>query len=225
MATIPLWLILLAFGGAMTVFFLAGLWVGRRGQRSAETDSAARRGDLGDRSTDPLPFTASATAPSEPQSQPSEADEPDEPVHRRPPATTRAAAAAMVGAGPSGTRPVVLLIDDRVELLAMHAAYLHKHGYGTLLAGDGRSGLAMAREHRPQLIVLDHSMPDLSGVQVARELKADPDTAHIPILYMTAHSYGAVGAAAIAAGCAVFLPKPVDPSRLLREIESRAPLH
>ena len=121
--------------------------------------------------------------------------------------------------------PAILLVDDRLEMLGIHAAYLRKHGYRTLLADNGTTGLAFARAYHPALIVLDHSMPDRSGVEVARELKADPATANIPILLMTALSYGAVGAAAMEAGCEAFLPKPIEPSRLLREIEARAPRH
>lgn len=118
-------------------------------------------------------------------------------------------------------RPAILLIDDRLEMLGIHAAYLQKHGYRTLLADSGTTGLAFARHYRPELIVLDQSMPDRTGIEVTRELKADPATAHIPILLMTALSYGAVGAAAIEAGCEAFLSKPIEPSRLLREIEAR----
>ena len=121
--------------------------------------------------------------------------------------------------------PMILLVDDRIEMLGIHAAYLRKHGYRTLLAESGLTGLKFARAYRPALIVLDHSMPDLTGVEVARELKADPSTAGIPILLMTALSYGAVGHAAIEAGCAAFLPKPIEPSRLLREIEARTTRH
>ena len=121
--------------------------------------------------------------------------------------------------------PMILLVDDRIEMLGIHAAYLRKHGYRTLLAENGMTGLKFARAYRPALIVLDHSMPDLTGVEVARELKADPATAGIPILLMTALSYGAVGHAAIEAGCAAFLPKPIEPSRLLREIEARTTRH
>ena len=121
--------------------------------------------------------------------------------------------------------PQILLIDDRMEMLGIHAAYLRQHGYRVLLAERGLEGIAFARAYRPALIVLDHSMPDVTGLEVARELKADRATAGIPIVYMTAHSYGAVGAAAMAAGCATFLPKPVQPSRLLREVEARAPRH
>jgi two-component system, cell cycle response regulator DivK len=114
--------------------------------------------------------------------------------------------------------PTVLLVDDRPELLALHGACLHKHGYRVLVAEDGLTGLEYARAHQPGVIVLDHSMPGRTGIDVARDLKRDPQTAHIPVLLMTAHSYGAVGAAAREAGCDAFLPKPVDPSRLLREV-------
>ncbi len=121
-------------------------------------------------------------------------------------------------ASPGGEGPLVLLVDDRLELLALHSAYLHQHGYTVLTAGDGDAALDYAREHHPDVIVLDHSMPRRTGLEVARELKRDPNTSDIPILMMTAHSYGAVGAAAKEAGCETFLPKPVDPSRMLREV-------
>ncbi|HEX6589691.1 MAG TPA: response regulator [Longimicrobiales bacterium] len=119
------------------------------------------------------------------------------------------------------SRPAILLIDDRLEMLGIHAAYLQQHGYRTLLADSGTSGLAFARHYRPALIVLDQSMPDRTGIEVTRELKSDPATAHIPILLMTALSYGAVGAAALEAGVDAYLSKPIEPSRLLREIEAR----
>ena len=124
-----------------------------------------------------------------------------------------------------GSGPLILLIDDRIEMLGIHAAYLRKHGYRTVMAENGDTGLFFARAYHPTLIVLDHSMPDRTGVEVARELKADKATADIPILLMTALSYGAVGMAAIEAGCAAFLPKPIEPSRLLREIEAHTPKH
>lgn len=122
-----------------------------------------------------------------------------------------------------GDGPLVLLVDDRLELLALHGSYLHEHGYRVLTAQDGETGLRYAREHRPAVIVLDHSMPRRSGLEVARELKADSVTRAIPILLMTAHSYGAVGVAAKEAGCETFLSKPVAPSRMLREVSVHLP--
>lgn len=124
---------------------------------------------------------------------------------------------------PESDRPVVLLVDDRLELLALHGSYLHRHGYTVLTAEDGDTALELARSHRPGVIVLDHSMPGRTGIEVARELKRDPATAKIPVLMMTAHSYGAVGMAAKEAGCEVFMPKPVEPSRMLREVAARIP--
>lgn len=116
-------------------------------------------------------------------------------------------------------RPLVLVVDDRLELRAVHGAYLQKHGYEVLMAADGDTALALVREHHPAVVVLDHSLPRRTGIEVARAVRADPDTADIPIVLMTAHSYGAIGRAARDAGVAAFLPKPVDPSRVLREVD------
>ena len=138
---------------------------------------------------------------------------------------TRAAAPHDIGSRVSAgvEPPTVLVADDRMELLALHATYLERHGYRVLRATDGDSALALARAEHPAVIVLDHSMPGRSGLDVTRELKADPATANIPILLMTAHSYGAIGATARAAGIASFMTKPCQPSRVLREVAAFAP--
>jgi len=117
-----------------------------------------------------------------------------------------------------GEGRMVLLVDDRIEVLSLHSAYLHQHGYDIITAGDGEAALELARSHDPAVIILDPSMPRRTGVEVARELKRDPATRHIPIVLMTAHSFGAVGVAAREAGCDSFLAKPVEPSRMLREV-------
>lgn len=140
------------------------------------------------------------------------------------PATRAPTPAETAWAGTPGSEPpTVLVADDRMELLALHATYLERHGYRVLRAMDGDSALALARAEHPSVIVLDHSMPGRSGLDVTRELKADPSTAAIPILLMTAHSYGAIGATARAAGIASFMTKPCQPSRVLREVAAFAP--
>lgn len=138
---------------------------------------------------------------------------------RAPAAPVRPAAGAYPDGWGDG-RPLVLLVDDRLEILALHSTYLHQHGYRVLTAGDGDTALDYARAHHPAVMVLDHSMPYRTGIEVARELKRDAATRDIPILLMTAHSYGAVGMAAKEAGCDRFLSKPVEPSRMLREVEA-----
>jgi two-component system cell cycle response regulator DivK len=72
------------------------------------------------------------------------------------------------------------------------------------------------------VIVLDHSLPGRTGVEVARELRDDASTSAIPIIMLTAHAYGAVGRKARAAGCVAFLAKPCTPSRVLEEIRKYA---
>jgi CheY-like chemotaxis protein len=132
-----------------------------------------------------------------------------------PGSTVEAASAANRG-------PVVLIVDDRFELRAVNGAYLSGHGYRIVEAADGDAAIEVARREHPDAILLDHSLPRRTGLEVVQELKADPDTAAIPIVFMTAHSYGAVGRSAMAAGCAAFLPKPCDPSRVLQEIARHA---
>jgi two-component system, cell cycle response regulator DivK len=112
----------------------------------------------------------------------------------------------------------VLLVDDQYELRAIHGAFLTSNGFHVLMAEDGDGALYAAREHHPDVILLDHSLPRLSGLEVARELKRDPATADIPIVMLTAHTYGAVGRRARAVGCAGFLSKPCGPQRVLQEI-------
>lgn len=138
-------------------------------------------------------------------------------------ASDRSTLSAAEASGPApahwqGEGRLVLLVDDRLEILALHSSYLHQHGYDIITAADGEAALELARSQNPAVIILDHSMPRRTGVEVARELKRDPSTWHIPIVLMTAHSYGAVGMAAMEAGCDSFLAKPVEPSRMLREV-------
>lgn len=117
----------------------------------------------------------------------------------------------------------VLIADDQLETIAMHSDYLRRHGYNVVSVADGISALATVRASRPGVVVLDHSMPGRSGIEVARELKSDPATADIPVLLMTAHAYGAVGRRAREAGCDAFLSKPCGPRRLLEEVRRHEP--
>lgn len=194
----------------LALTFLAGAVAGYlvRGWRQARS--------VGHGSAEIKPRSRTSEAPPAPTIRPAER-------FNRP--ATRAAGPHDLGSdGAAGVEPpTVLVADDRMELLALHATYLERHGYRVLRATDGDSALALARAEHPAVIVLDHSMPGRSGLDVTRELKADPTTANIPILLMTAHSYGAIGATARAAGIASFMTKPCQPSRVLREVAAFAP--
>jgi two-component system, cell cycle response regulator DivK len=112
----------------------------------------------------------------------------------------------------------ILIVEDQLELRTIHSAYLSHRGYLVVTAGDAEAGLQAARSHRPDVIVLDHSLPGRTGTEIASELRDDPSFADVPIVMVTAHTFGAIGSRARAAGCTSFISKPCQPSRLLAEI-------
>lgn len=115
----------------------------------------------------------------------------------------------------------ILIVEDQLETLAIHSLFLERHGYRVLRAEDGEEGICTAREHKPDLILMDLSIPRVDGLGATRTLKDDPQTGHIPIVVMTALPYGSVGKRAVAAGCDGFLAKPLEPRRVLYEVEQR----
>lgn len=117
------------------------------------------------------------------------------------------------------TTKTVLFVEDQIEFLAVHKMYLEKHGYRVVAVGDGWEAVQTARTERPQVILMDLSIPGIDGLTATRELKNDPDTSEIPVIMMTAHGYGAAGRRAKEAGCTGFIAKPVDPNRVLAEVQ------
>lgn len=113
----------------------------------------------------------------------------------------------------------ILLVEDQIEFRAVQKVYLERHGYRVLAADDGDQGVRVAREHRPNVILMDLSMPTMDGLSATRELKRDPSTSGIPVILLTAHGYGSAGRRAREAGCAAFVPKPCDPRRILDEVQ------
>ncbi len=115
----------------------------------------------------------------------------------------------------------VLFVDDHLEFRAIHAMYLQQNGYRVLAVGSGEEAVQQARSELPDLVLTDYSMPGMNGRGVAEQLKGDPATRHIPIVALTAHSYGAVGRELRNAGCDLVLAKPIEPDRVLREVRER----
>ena len=76
----------------------------------------------------------------------------------------------------------VLFVEDQFEMRAVHTAYLQFHGFRVITADDGDRALTVARAQLPDIIVLDHGLPNRTGLEVARELKRDPVLARIPIV-------------------------------------------
>jgi two-component system, cell cycle response regulator DivK len=115
----------------------------------------------------------------------------------------------------------VLLVEDNEDNLAIYSTILKHSGYSVIAATDGEAALVAAREHRPGLILMDVSIPRINGWEVTRRLKADPATAAIPIVALTAHALASDRDMARAVGCDGYISKPADPVDVLAEVRRR----
>ena len=115
--------------------------------------------------------------------------------------------------------PDVLVVEDDPANRVLAKRILEAHGYRHAAAGDGQDALARAAARRPDLILLDLSMPGLDGWEVARRVRRDPGLAGVRILALTAHAMRGDRERALAAGCDGYLAKPYRPAELLAAIE------
>ena len=120
---------------------------------------------------------------------------------------------------PSPHRPRILLAEDEAILRQMLRDVLRFRGYDVAVAEDGEACLRMVAEERPDLVVLDIMMPIRDGYETASSLRADPRTASIPILALTALATHEVRDRALAAGCDMVLNKPIAPNALVEGIK------
>ena len=114
----------------------------------------------------------------------------------------------------------LLLIEDNEMNRDMLSRRLARKGYVVEVAIDGQAGLDQAAALKPDLILLDMSLPVKDGWTVAGELKADPDLAGIPVIALTAHAMEGDRQKALEAGCDDYDSKPVDLKRLLGKIQA-----
>ncbi|MSP60690.1 MAG: response regulator [Myxococcales bacterium] len=114
----------------------------------------------------------------------------------------------------------ILLVEDNEMNRDMLSRRLIKRGFTVALAVDGEQGVTMARTEKPDLILMDISLPVKDGWTATRERKASPDTAGIPIVALTAHAMAGDRERALAMGCDDYDSKPVDLPRLLGKIEA-----
>jgi len=113
----------------------------------------------------------------------------------------------------------LLLAEDDEFSRDMLTRRLQKQGFEVITAADGREALLAARQHRPDLILMDLDMPVLDGRAAMRSLKTDPRTARIPIIVLTAHTSPESVAEAVEAGCHSYEVKPVVVRRLVERIQ------
>lgn len=115
--------------------------------------------------------------------------------------------------------PKILLVEDNEMNRDMLSRRLDKRGYTVSLAVDGGEGVAKAQAEKPDLILMDMSLPVLDGWDATKQIKADPALAQIPIIALTAHAMESDRQKALAAGCDDYDTKPVELPRLLMKIE------
>jgi len=116
--------------------------------------------------------------------------------------------------------PKILLVEDNEMNRDMLSRRLERKGYLVTLALDGVEGVRQAREGRPDLILMDMSLPVMDGWEATRQLKADPATRAIPVIALTAHAMASDEQKARDAGCDDFDTKPIELPRLLQKIET-----
>jgi two-component system, cell cycle response regulator DivK len=117
----------------------------------------------------------------------------------------------------------ILLVDDHAENRELLSIVLEHFGYEVVEAGDGRAGVQQARQRRPDLILMDVSMPVLDGLAATQLLKLDTATREIPVIAISAHDDPRVIAQCLAAGADGYLVKPTPPARVLKEVERWLP--
>ena len=113
----------------------------------------------------------------------------------------------------------VLLVEDNEDNLVVYRTILEHVGFRVLEARDGEEGVSRAKENLPDLILMDISIPKIDGWEATQRLKADDNTKAIPIIALTAHALEEDRQKALQAGCDGYLAKPVEPRRVVQEVE------
>ena len=116
--------------------------------------------------------------------------------------------------------PRILVIEDSPINMALTVAILHNAGHIALQADSAGMGLDMARTEQPDLILMDLQLPDIDGLAATRMLKADPTTAALPVIAVTAFAMKGDEAQTHAAGCDGYVTKPIRYKEFLAEVDA-----
>jgi two-component system, cell cycle response regulator DivK len=115
--------------------------------------------------------------------------------------------------------PRLLYVEDNEMNRDMLSRRLQRRGFEVLIAGDGEQGVTLAAAEKPDLILMDMSLPVLDGWEATRRIKAAPATRLIPVIGLTAHAMATDRDRCLEAGCDDYDTKPVELGRLLEKIE------
>ena len=114
----------------------------------------------------------------------------------------------------------ILLIEDNEQNRYLVSYILNARGWDVMHAPDGPTGLAMAAESEPALILLDIQLPGMDGYEVARALRADPKLDPVPVIAVTSYAMSGDRERCLEAGCNGYLEKPIDPRSFASQVEA-----
>jgi len=104
----------------------------------------------------------------------------------------------------------ILVVEDNAMNMKLFCEILESMGVTSLCAPDGKTGLALAKEHCPDLILMDMQLPDISGLELTRTIKADGELKHIPVIAVTASVMQGDEERIMASGCDIYVSKPIQ---------------
>ena len=116
------------------------------------------------------------------------------------------------------TKKVLIVEDNELNMKLFHDL-LEAQGYETLETREGLAALSLAREHRPDLILMDIQLPEISGLEVTKWLKEDDDLAHIPVVAVTAFAMKGDEERIREGGCEAYIAKPISVTKFLKTVE------
>jgi len=121
---------------------------------------------------------------------------------------------------PIMAKGTILVIDDERDLIDLVRYNLEKEGFEVIAATDGQSGLEVASKHAPDLVVLDLMMPGFDGLQVCQRLRADPRTARMPVIMLTAKATEADRIVGLELGADDYITKPFSPREVVARVKA-----
>jgi len=117
-------------------------------------------------------------------------------------------------------KQTILVVDDEEDLLDLIEYNLQKEGFDVLKAEDGEEGMEMAREHDPNLVLLDIMMPKMDGLEVVERMRADSKLKHIPIIFLTARGDEKTEVEGLDKGGDDYITKPISTTKLISRIKA-----
>ena len=132
----------------------------------------------------------------------------------------RTSVSVMLRSGDKMDKKKILIVEDNELNMKLFHDLLEVHGYETLQTKDGREALQLAREHRPDLILMDIQLPEVSGLEVTKWIKADDELKAIPVIAVTAFAMKGDEEKIRSGGCEAYIAKPISVNSFLETIQT-----